>query len=241
MRTIRLYHPKLSSTLVGQSIELNKEQTHHAVTVLRVKKGQAVTLFDGQSYEFLTTVLLVEKRRIVVEINDFKHCPATDLLIHLGIAVSKGERMDWVIQKATELGASHITPLTSQRVDVKLSADRWEKKQTHWEKIIINACEQCGQNILPQLHPVTPLTDWIENRVENKKLVMDPEGETLTLQKTDNTASCALLVGPEGGLDDWEIQQAQQQGFERWKLGNLVLRTETAPVAGIAILQYSLG
>lgn len=241
MRTIRLYHPELSSTLVGQSIELDKEQTHHAVTVLRIKKGQAVALFNGQGHEFLATVLLVEKRRIVVEVNDFKYYPTTDFLIHLGIAVSKGERMDWVIQKATELGASSITPLTSQRVDVKLSEDRWEKKQGHWQKIIINACEQCGQNTLPQLYPVTPFNDWVTNRTENKKLVMDPEGETLILQKNSDVRSCALLVGPEGGFDDWEIQQAQQQGFARWKLGSHVLRTETAPIAGIAILQYNLG
>lgn len=240
MRTIRLYHPELSPASVGQVVTLNKEQTHHVVSVLRIKTGQPIILFDGLGNEFTASTKHIEKRSVDVHITGVKYIAHNEPIIHLGIAVSKGERMDWVVQKATELGAQQITPLLSKRVDVKLSQDRWNKKQHHWKKIIINACEQCGQNTLPQLHPVTTLASWIESCTESQKIVMDPDGGPLNLKECVDLKSVALLVGPEGGFDIQEIEQAHQQGFARWKLGDYILRTETAPAAGIAILQHCL-
>lgn len=161
--------------------------------------------------------------------------------IHLGIAVSRGDRMDWVVQKATELGVSHVSPLLTERVEVKLSGERAEKKLRHWRQVAISACEQCGRNTLPNVSPLQGVNAWLDGTVAERRFVLHHRALQNSSSSTRTPESVALLIGPEGGLSDAEIQRAEQAGYEALRLGPRVLRTETAPLAAIAILQSIWG
>jgi 16S rRNA (uracil1498-N3)-methyltransferase len=170
--------------------------------------------------------------------------PIPPLNIHLGLGLSKGDRMDWAIQKATELGVTSIAPLITEYSTLKISEDRVEKKLLHWLGIIQSACEQSGRCYLPELHQPVSLNKWVNDRISNHddalKLVLNPhQGQSISSQTCDN--NLVLLIGPEGGLSEKEIQTANDNGFISIQLGNLVLRTETAPVAAIAAAQTLWG
>ena len=165
---------------------------------------------------------------------------ASPLQLELGIAISRGDRMDWVIQKATELGATSIAPLTTLRSEVKLKGERAEKKQRHWQQVIISACEQCGLNQLPQLQPLANLESWLPGVNADRKFVLHHR-DTSANKSDRKPTSAAILIGPEGGLEENEIISAGQHGFEALTLGPRILRTETAPLAAIAILQAKWG
>jgi len=161
------------------------------------------------------------------------------LRIEMGIAVSRGERMDWVVQKATELGVTAISPLFTERTEVKLKAERAAKKLRHWQQIAISACEQSGRNQLPTIADFKALPNWLSAVEADRKFVLHhrsddhPGGEAPT--------SVALLIGPEGGLSEAEIEAAMDAGFEAMRLGPRVLRTETAPLAALSVLQSRWG
>ena len=163
-----------------------------------------------------------------------KECESP-LDIHLGIAVSRGERMDWIVQKSTELGVTSLTPLSSEHSGVKLAGDRADKKILHWQQIAISACEQCGRNRPPIIHPLQALNLWLASTVAERKFVLHHRADNIGTGRAP--ASIALLVGPEGGLSESEIAAAAQAGYAALRLGPRVLRTETAPLAAIAILQ----
>ena len=148
--------------------------------------------------------------------------------------------MDWVIQKATELGVTHVSPLLTERTEVKLKADRAEKKRQHWQQIAISACEQCGRNRLPVINPLTLLPKWLNDSQAELKLVLHHRAENLSAQSTP-PRSIDLLIGPEGGLSPDEIHLAEQRAFRALRLGDRVLRTETAPLAALSILQARWG
>jgi len=159
----------------------------------------------------------------------------------LAIGVSKGDRMDWIVQKATELGVNVISPLLTERSELKLNAERWEKKLNHWREIIISACEQCGRNRLPVLNPAQLLPEFLKSNVAETKLVLDPNPSGFCLADVQSPRSIAILIGPEGGFSAEEINQAKENGFMAWSLGPRILRTETAPVAALSILQSYWG
>ncbi|NQV70739.1 MAG: 16S rRNA (uracil(1498)-N(3))-methyltransferase [Pseudohongiella sp.] len=165
------------------------------------------------------------------------------LKIHLGLGLSRGDRMDFAIQKSTELGVSEITPLYTEHGEVKLKADRLEKKLQHWRKIAINASEQSGRLEIPEIHTPSPLAEWQQGLDAGFSLMLDPSGEDkLPL----NTAALQfeqvnLLIGPEGGFSATEIHSARNQGLVIVALGTRILRTETAPIAALAILQHLYG
>jgi len=161
------------------------------------------------------------------------------LRIHLGQGLSRGERMDWAIQKATELGVSEITPIVSERCEVRLKDERAEKRQAHWQQIAISACEQCGRSVVPVIHAPMALADWIKKTEADLKLVLHPVAEPLTSH--DKPGTLAFLIGPEGGLNDAEVDQAQDAGFHAARLGPRVLRTETAPVVALSVAQQLWG
>ena len=148
--------------------------------------------------------------------------------------------MDWVIQKATELGVTRITPLLSKRVEVKLNAERTAKRLRHWHQVAISACEQCGRNRLPALGSITSLADWVAVTQAERRFVLHPQADA-SKDSGQTPASVALLIGPEGGLTKTEISLAEDAGFEPLQLGPRVLRTETAPLAALAIMQARWG
>jgi 16S rRNA (uracil1498-N3)-methyltransferase len=233
VRQIRLFTQQ--ALISNASLELEPEPAHHLARVLRARVGDEVLLFNGDGVDWVSRVEAIEKRRVLVHIGtSVPSIAESPLSTHLGLCLSKGERFDWAIQKATELGVTHITPLLSTRVDVKLPADRLAKKLGHWQQVIIAACEQCGRSQLPNLHPPTDLKHWVTAVDADLKLVL--HHHQIAALPEAAPREVALLVGPEGGLTDDEVEAACQQGFQRFRMGPRVLRTETAPAAALAIV-----
>ncbi|AZD82412.1 16S rRNA methyltransferase, RsmE family [Pseudomonas chlororaphis subsp. aurantiaca] len=220
--------------------ELPEAQAHYIGRVLRMAEGDALQLFDGSGNEFRGTLLEVGKKRVVVRLDEsFAGQVESPLQIHLGQGLSRGERMDWAIQKATELGVSEITPIFSERCEVRLKDERADKRLAHWRQVAVSACEQCGRSRVPVIHPPVLLADWIKQTQADLKLVLHPVAEPLVSHA--KPATLAFLIGPEGGLSDTEVDQAQDAGFLPARLGPRVLRTETAPVVALAVAQQLWG
>jgi 16S rRNA (uracil1498-N3)-methyltransferase len=220
--------------------ELPEAQAHYISRVLRMSEGAAVQLFDGSGQEFLGVLLEVGKKRVSVRLDEsFAGQPDSTLNIHLGQGLSRGERMDWAIQKATELGVREITPIVSERCEVRLKDERADKRLQHWRQIAISACEQCGRSSVPVIHPPLLLAEWLKACEADLKLVLHPVAEPWASHA--KPASLAFLIGPEGGLSEAEVQQAQAAGYHSARLGPRVLRTETAPVVALAVAQQLWG
>lgn len=218
--------------------ELTETVFHHWVKVLRAKVGETATLFNGQGGDFQVELTEVNKKTALVNVlshNPDNRTPAFTTL--LGQVMSKGDRMDYAIQKAVELGVSEIQLLTSERCEMRLKYDRDQKKIEHWQGIAIAACEQCGMNIVPKILAPLSLHDWLASALPETKLVLAPNKDQANV--LDNaTANIALLIGPEGGLSESEILAANQVGFINWCIGARVLRTETAPIVALSILNF---
>lgn len=239
MRIPRIYTPQ--ALLDNTSVTLEAGASQHLARALRLQVGDELTLFDGGDGEFPAVITRVERKQVVVETGTRRdNSVESPLAIHLGIALSRGERMDWVVQKATELGVNAVTPLFTARSEVKLAGERAEKKIRHWQQIAISACEQCGRNRLPVIRPLARLDDWLDNTVAQRKLVLHHRGPAVQ-HAVGQPDSVALLIGPEGGLSPEEIRDAEKAGYSALRLGPRVLRTETAPLAAIAILQAQWG
>ncbi|MET0379904.1 MAG: 16S rRNA (uracil(1498)-N(3))-methyltransferase [Spongiibacteraceae bacterium] len=240
MRNPRIFTPQVLASDV--TLTLDEQASHHLSRVLRFQTGYTLTLFNGDGSEYPATITAVDKRSVTVAIAGKV---ATDrespFAIHLGIAISKGDRMDLVVQKAVELGVASITPLLSERVEVRLHGERAEKKIQHWQGIVIAACEQCARNRVPQLNPIAALHDWIADVQAERKFVLHHRSAIQLGTVATAPTSAALLIGPEGGLSDSEISAAERADFSPLRLGPRVLRTETAPLAAITVLQYAFG
>ena len=220
--------------------ELPEAQAHYISRVLRMAEGDAVQLFDGSGHEFRGSLVEVGKKRVVVQIDEqLAGQVESPLQIHLGQGLSRGERMDWAIQKATELGVTQITPIFSERCEVRLKDERADKRLAHWRQVAISACEQCGRSRVPVIHPPMLLTDWINSTQADLKLVLHPVSAPLASHA--KPSRLAFLIGPEGGLTDPEVDQAQAAGYQPARLGPRVLRTETAPVVALAVAQQLWG
>ena len=239
MRTARIYttHKLQSNT----AVVLEPEPSRHLARVLRLGVGDSLTLFDGTGGEYRGSITAVDKKNVHVKTGAHlqQECESP-LNIHLGVAISRGERMDWVVQKSTELGVNSVTPLSTKHTGVKLAGDRADKKIHHWQKIAISACEQCGRNRTPVIHPLETLDNWLASTLAECRYVLHHRAD-IDAERREPPASIALLIGPEGGLDDSEIFAAEQAGYSSLGLGPRVLRTETAPLAAIAILQGRWG
>jgi len=225
---------------VDMNAELTETVFHHWVKVLRAQVGEKATLFNGRGGEYEVTLIEVTKKSARVSVDSFNpddRTPAFSTL--LGQVMSKGDRMDYVIQKATELGVSKIQLLTSERCEMRLKYDRDQKKIDHWQGIAIAACEQCGMNKVPEVLAPVSLQDWLETELPTTKLVLAPNKDQVNVLE-NATQDIALLIGPEGGLSEAEIQLSNQAGFINWCIGNRVLRTETAPIVALSILNYNL-
>jgi 16S rRNA (uracil1498-N3)-methyltransferase len=239
MRVPRLFTH--SALQVGAEIQLEEASSHYINRVLRMESGRPLVLFNGTGGEYTATVSQQSKKYTSVIVDGFSDINReSSLSIHLGIGVSKGDRFEWVLQKATELGVSKITPILTDRTEFKLKPDRQAKKYSHWQQIIISACEQSQRNLLPQLQPIIEFSDWLPTLSESHKFVLHHRSNE-KLASVDSPLNIALAVGPEGGLSSSEIQQAEASGFSALTLGPRVLRTETAPLAAISLMQYLWG
>jgi 16S rRNA (uracil1498-N3)-methyltransferase len=236
MRIIRIYYPfELSA---DSFVTLTDDATNHLANVLRAKTGQAIVLFNGDGNEYSAQLSEVAKRKVVAHIDSkISISIESPLSIHLGQGISRGDRMEWVIQKSVELGVTDITPLITERCGVKLSKERWSKKHEQWQKLAIAACEQCGRNVLPVLHSPTIFTDWINLSTNQVRLTLHPRAEKAFRHVAMPATGARLLIGPEGGFSEQEIYQTEQNGFQTIQLGPRVLRTETAAIAAISALQ----
>lgn len=225
---------------VNTQIELTETVFHHWCKVLRAQVGDQATLFNGQGGEYQVELTEVAKKSATVQVltfNPANRTPAIHTL--LGQVMSKGDRMDYAIQKAVELGVSEIQLLTSERCEMRLKYDRDQKKLDHWQGIAIAACEQCGMNIVPKILAPLSLEKWLASELPTTKLVLAPNKDE-TDPLTQASQKIALLIGPEGGLSEAEIQAANEVGFMNWCIGERVLRTETAPVVALSILNYNV-
>lgn len=223
---------------INQSYPLPDAVFHHWGRVLRANIGDQAIVFNGKNGEYLAELIAIDKKSAHINILSFnpiqRHLPTQ---VILGQVMSKGDRMDYAIQKATELGVHQIQLLTSERCEMRLKYDRDQKKIEHWQAVAISACEQCGLNIVPQILAPMPVQDWIHQVQAEQKLVLALSEGQVQFQ-SPLPARIALLVGAEGGLSKAEIDAAVQAGFQKWTIGERVLRTETAPVAALAVLNY---
>jgi 16S rRNA (uracil1498-N3)-methyltransferase len=237
----RFYCPQ--ALVVGATIALPDHVAHH-LQVLRLETGAQLTLFDGAGGEYAAIVTSLEKRRALVEIKLFM--PREAELPHavtLAQALPEGGKMDWIIEKAVELGATAIQPLAAQRCVVRLSADRAAKKAAHWQGIIISSAEQCGRNRLPHLAETADFGGWIGQHDMHKRILLTPRADQpLSDWARHHPAQpVTLMIGPEGGFSEAEENAALAHGALALSMGPRVLRTETAGLAALAALNAVWG
>ncbi len=241
MRIPRIYHPE--PLIEVTHCRLSEDAANHVGRVLRMQAGEQLELFDGSNHIYKATIIRADKKTVEAEIS--QRClddRESNLHIHLGQVISRGEKMEFTIQKSVELGVNIITPLWSERCGVKLDDARLEKKIRQWQKIAIAACEQCGRNMIPQIRPMMKLQDWCAEQDGSLKLNLHPRAQ-YTIRSLPNIppAGVRLLIGSEGGLSAQEIAQTEQQGFTEVLLGKRILRTETAALTALTALQVCFG
>ncbi|EMP56356.1 16S ribosomal RNA methyltransferase RsmE [Marinobacter santoriniensis NKSG1] len=240
MRIPRIYTD--SDLAAGHTCQLDDNAAQHVGRVLRMQPGQELQLFNGDGHDYQATIVEAGKKQVTVEVTgDTPNATESPLQITLGQTLSKGDRMDYAVQKAVEMGVTRIVPLTTERCDVKLKGDREDKRLRHWQQVAISAAEQCGRARVPDILPVMTLEQWFAKAETcDLKLVLHHRTEK-SLDSLARPASVALMIGPEGGLTAEEIETAEHAGFLPVALGPRVLRTETAPVAAMALCQWLWG
>jgi 16S rRNA (uracil1498-N3)-methyltransferase len=239
MRLPRIYvSPKLTP---GAIVQLPEGPTRHLLQVLRLALEAPLVLFNGDGFDYPARLVGVDRSGASVLIDRPGALePLPPIGIHLAIGISKGERMDYALQKSVELGVTRITPLFTERSQVQLSGTRLQRRLDHWQGIVIGACEQSGRRRVPRLVAAMPYADWLRVHTEGGLLLDPGAAQSLSALPAPESA-VTLLVGPEGGLSPRERDRARAQGFTGVRLGPRILRTETAPLAAIAIIQALWG
>lgn len=226
----------------GAHIELPEPVARHAVRVLRLPPGAPMVLFDGRGGEYLAHIERIERDRVLAELADWRDIEReSPLAITLVQALQAGEKMDFTIQKAVELGVRDIVPVESRRSVMRLAGDRAGKRVAHWQGVAASACEQCGRNQVPLVAPLEKLENWLARPADGVLRLMLAPDATQTLADLAPATNIQLLIGAEGGLDPQEVIAAGQAGFQAVRLGPRVLRTETAGLAALAALQLLWG
>lgn len=240
MRIPRIYLPLQLN--VSDEVVLDDRTFQHCIRVLRLKQGAQLVCFNGDGQEYYATIETINKKNAVITINKItENNTESGLNIHLGLGISKGERMDFAIQKAVELGVKEITPLFTEHCVVNLDEKRSLKRAQHWQGIVISACEQCGRNTIPALNNPVELKQWA-GTIESQCLILDPlAGSSMKLIQPENN-NVSLVIGPEGGLSSAEISALNTKpNFQPVRFGPRILRTETAAVAAITAIQLLWG
>lgn len=219
----------------GQRLALPAGAARH-VQVLRLQPGDALVLFDGRGGEYDAVVEHMGRSEVRVQVQAHRavECEAA-LAVHLAVGMPANERMDWLVEKATELGAASIQPLLAERSVLRLAGERAQKKQAHWQGVAVAACEQCGRNRVPLVHPVQALSAWLAAQAQ-PGIVLSLRPGTRPLAALPPARALTLLSGPEGGLSPNEEDEALARGWVPAHLGARVLRAETAPLAALAVL-----
>jgi len=226
----------------GDTVTLDERASHYLARVLRLSTGDAVTLFNGDGNDYPGKVTQ-DRRNSVAVLLTAGSAPGTESILKITLAqgVSKGDRMDYCVQKATELGVHCVQPLLTRRVEVRLNQQRLSKRLAHWQQVVISACEQSGRAVIPEVLAPISLSDWLASDSASLRLVLDPEAESKLTDYTISDGSISILVGPEGGFAGEELEQARASGCYTVSLGPRVLRTESAGPAAIAVLQSMAG
>ncbi len=240
----RMYFP--GQLQVGRKCVLPPPQAHHALRVLRLRMGEPVILFNGDGAEYAAVIVEASRDRFALDVTGREMMDReAPFAVTLAQAVSSGERMDYTIQKAVELGVAAIQPLEARRSVVRLSEDRAQKRLAHWQAVAIAACEQCGRNRVPRVLPLMPLDEFLAGRAarrESERQVLLSPHSVRGLRDLERPAGAiVMLAGPEGGFSPEEERVAAQAGFAAIRLGPRVLRTETAAVAALAAMQALWG
>ena len=239
MRLSRLY---VDAPLnVGGRIELDDDAAHYVRTVLRLKTGDAIVLFNGQGGEYPSRFSEVSRKNVRVEIEQFDARDVeSPLRVNLGMGISRGDRMDWAVQKAVELGVTSLTPLMTERCVTKLTDAKKIQRWQHWQHIVQHAAEQSGRTRVPQLGDITDYLDWVDKQ-DGLKLFFDPHATQSLADLTPNDQRVTLLSGPEGGFSDAEREIAKAAGFVPVRMGARILRTETAVLSALSAAQTLWG
>jgi 16S rRNA (uracil1498-N3)-methyltransferase len=242
MSNLRFYTPE--NLRISATVKLSDNAAAHATRVMRLNVGDALTLFNGDGFDYDCELISVKKSEVLAQVNNSTKVKSeSNLNITLLQGISSGDRMDIALQKAVELGVTKIIPIKTERSVVKLSQERAEKRLEHWQNVVISACEQSGRAIIPQVEAPITLPLWLASNQANDsmRITLDPTAalRLKELKKPDDNFE--LLVGAEGGLSNEELKLATQHGFIGVQLGKRILRTETAPLAAIAAMQTLWG
>jgi 16S rRNA (uracil1498-N3)-methyltransferase len=238
MRTIRI-HADLP-LIPGTELSLPAQAGEHVARVLRLVAGDPLTLFNGDGSDYPASIVALGKREVTVRIDSRQELHnESPLALTLAQGVARGEKMDLIVQKATELGVVRIVPLLTERSEVKLDATRAEKRLAHWRAVAASACEQSGRARLPEITAALPLSAWLDNLADDGalRLALLPEAARASRELRFTAAGGVLVVGPEGGLGERDISALTVAGFDGLRLGPRILRTETAGLAALAALQ----
>ncbi len=239
MRISRLYTPTPLTT--GKHIELDDDNGHYVRTVLRLKTGDPIILFNGQGGEYSCLVAEVSRKTVSIAVEQWNdRSVESPLQISLGLGISRGDRMDLTVQKSVELGVNRITPLLTERCVVQFKGEKKPQRLLHWQKIVQHAAEQSGRTTLPPLLEVETLQNWISKQ-QGLKVFLDPYAATTLMELKPETMKVTLLTGPEGGFSNNERDLAKASGFIPVRLGARILRTETASLAALAAVQILWG
>lgn len=224
----------------GLALALPPGAARH-VQVLRLQPGDLLTVFDGRGGEYEAQVEQMGRSEVRVRVGAHHAIEReAPVAVHLALGMPANERMDWLVEKATELGAASLQPLVAQRSVLRLAGERAQKKLAHWQAIAVAACEQCGRNRVPEIRPVRPLADWLAAQAR-PGLVLSLAAGTRALARAAPGGEVTLLSGPEGGLAPDEEQAAVGRGWTPVHLGPRILRSETAPLAALAVLTLTQG
>jgi 16S rRNA (uracil1498-N3)-methyltransferase len=241
MRLTRIYQQQTLHS--GEIHRLSKEATHHLMRVLRLPLGTEFILFNGEGGEFKAKIISLEKATAWVEIGEFsavnRESPLHSILMQ---TVVRPEKMDYVLQKAVELGVTQIVPLVTEYCALpKLSAERWEKRLAHWRGILISACEQSGRTQIPTLSRAVSFRTALQEIKADVCVILTPNTTQTSLSRTKSSHRVAICVGPEGGWSETELKQASTAGYLALSLGPRILRTETAGLVALTLLQTVFG
>lgn len=238
MRVARIYIGR--PLRPGEEVLLPEQAGEHVARVLRLERGHPLILFNGDGREYDATLATLAKRAVTAEVIGVRDADReAPLRLTLVQGIARGEKMDWILQKATELGVARVVPIVTERTEVKLDEERAERRLLHWNQVIAAACEQSGRTRLPQLDPPQRLDRWLGTLADTTglRVALVPGGELTVRALPPVTNGVIVCVGPEGGLSEHDLALLAQGGFATLHLGPRILRTETAGIAALAALQ----
>jgi 16S rRNA (uracil1498-N3)-methyltransferase len=226
----------------GAQFPLPQDAANHVARALRLRVGDALVVFDGRGGEYEAAILRIDRDRVDVKVGGFRDVDReSSVQVGLVQGLPEADKMDWILQKSVELGVTWVQPIVCERSVVRLSGERAARRQAHWQRVMIAACEQCGRNVVPELRATAAFRDWAAQPSLAARWMLAPgAGESLAAQPQP-AGPVELLVGPEGGLSEKELDIATTIGFSALTLGPRVLRTETAPLAALAAMQSLWG